>query len=390
MRLSHFEQFAPRCPACVWRARGADAARAARYDCAGLAPLVIEAIEEREGSGGDGGDVIVHGVLRCEEPACGARFPIVDGVPIIVANVRELIARDGEALLRRTDLPSGVEGYIAEAMGPGGAFDRGRLYSGAYAWDHYGVGGDALSRAGGAGGDAVRVLRRLVEMSGVRLESMGRDARVLDVGCATGGVAFEVGTMMHDGLVLGVDVHLGMLRMAQRALRTGVVEYPLRHEGVVYERVRVAVEARRMARAHRVDFWCCDAMAMPIPSGSVDACVGLHTLDAVASPAGLLSELSRVTKDAGRVLLATPFDWTQSVTPMEHWLGGHAAHASHGGDGARVLEWLLGGGGAEAGVLGSGIERMRIIATDDVEWRVRLHARAMTHYRTHLLACEVG
>lgn len=379
MRLSHFEHFGPRCPACVWRAREQDLARAPLFDCAPLPRLVIEKVEASEGKGDA---LIVHGVLRCVDGTCGERFPIVDGVPIIVANVRELIERDGDALLRRTDLPEGVEGFIAAATGPGGKFDRARLYTGAYAWDHYGRG----EGAGGEGGNAVRVLRRLVEMGGVRPESLGPDARMLDVGCATGGVSFELGAMTQEGLVLGVDTHLGMLRVAQRALRTGEAVYPLRREGVVYDRVHVAVDARRMAQAHRVDFWCCDAMALPMESAAVDACVALHTLDAVASPAGLLAELSRVTRDRGRVLLASPFDWTQSVTAMENWLGGHSEHAAHRGEGAGVLEMLLSGGAPAQ----SGIDRLRALARDDMEWRVRLYARAMTHYRTHLVACEVA
>jgi len=412
MRLSHFEHFAPRCPACVWRARGADPSRAPVFDCAPMPALALERIESREGAGSDGGGVIVHGALRCLD--CGERFPIIDGVPVIVADVNEQLRRHSGAILRRRDLPSGIEDLVSEAIGPDDASARTMLYTSAYAWDHYGVGG--VGGASGSGddgreehGDAVRVLRRLTEMAGNCLGGARGVQRVLDVGCATGGASFELGAMVGElacesgsasgpgseselggGLVLGIDMHLAMLRVAQASLRTGVAEYALRHEGVVYSRVRAAVEARRMRQAHRVDFWCCDALCMPFASASIDACASLHTLEAVANPAGLLSELARVTRggeegQGGRVLLATPFDWTQSVTAMEHWLGGRAAHAPHGGDGASVLEWLL----REGAPSGSGIDRLRVMERDDMNWRVRLYARATTHYRTHLLACEV-
>lgn len=392
MRLSHFEHFAPRCPACIWRSRELDLARAPTFDCAQLAPLSLERIESREGSSNA---LILEGVLRCEDAACAARYPIIDGVPMILANVREVIKRDSAMILRRDDLSETIESFIAACVGPGGEFDRARLYTGAYAWDHYGTGaGGACAGAGGggSGGDAARVLRRLIQLAGgLHPRSPGS---VIDAGCATGGVSFELGAILaeserdaapNQALVLGVDMHLGMLRVAQSALRTGEVIYPLRREGVVYDRMRVPVDARRMAHAPRVDFWCCDAMALPFAGASVDACVTLHTLDAVGSPAGLLAELSRVTKDKGRVLLASPFDWTQNVTPMENWLGGHSEHAPHRGEGASVLDMLLSG----AAPAGSGIDRLRILARDDMEWRVRLYARAMTHYRTHLLACEV-
>lgn len=390
MRLSHFEHFAPRCPACIWRSRELDLARAPTFDCAQLPPLTLDRIESREGLNNA---LIVEGMLRCEDAACAARYPIIDGVPMILANVREVIKRDAAMILRRDDLSEHTESFVAACVGPGGELDRARLYTGAYAWDHYGNGG-------GNGGDAARVLRRLIEMGGgLGAGNVGGVGGAIDAGCATGGVSFELGAMLaeaeHDAatnhaepnqaLVLGVDMHLGMLRVAQSALRTAEVVYPLRREGLVYDRVHVPVDARRMAHAPRVDFWCCDAMALPIASASVGTCVTLHTLDAVPSPAGLLSELSRVTKNNGRVLLASPFDWTLAVTPVENWLGGHSEHAPHRGDGASVLDMLLSG----AAPSGSGIDRLRILARDDMEWRVRLYARAMTHYRTHLLACEV-
>ncbi len=387
MRLRHFEHFAPRCPACVWRARDADLARAPGFDCAILPPLTLERIGSREGAKGA---LVVEGVLRCGDGACGARYPIIDGVAMILANLREMVARDAGMILRRDDLSEDTEALIGACLGAGCEFDRARLYTGAYASDHYGDG----TRTGAEGGDAARVLARLIEMGGGL--SVGNVGNVLDAGCATGGVSLELAARVAeragergagdaDGLVLGVDTHMAMLRMAQGMLRTGVATFPLRREGLVYDRVRVAVDSRRMARAARVDYWCCDAMALPIASASVGAAVALHTLDAVPSPAGLLSELSRVTRNAGRVLLASPFDWTQSVTPMENWLGGHSAHAAHGGEGAKVLEWLMNGGAPVA----SGIDRLRALARDDMEWRVRLYARAMTHYRTHLVACEV-
>ena len=62
-----------------------------------------------------------------------------------------------------------------------------------------------------------------------------------------------------DTLVLGVDIHLALLRLARRAA-AGVLSYPRRRIGIVYDRRRFPVP---LPGADRVDFWACDALALP-------------------------------------------------------------------------------------------------------------------------------
>src|SRR5690606_34331783 len=101
-----------------------------------------------------------------------------------------------------------------------------------------------------------------------------------------------------DDLVLGVDLHLPMLRLAGRVLREGVVSYPRRRVGMVYDRREFRVP---FARPETVDFWCCDGAALPFASGGFSAAVALNVLDSIYAPRELLDSLGRAVAPGGRI-----------------------------------------------------------------------------------------
>ena len=74
---------------------------------------------------------------------------------------------------------------------------------------------------------------------------------LLEVGTSVGRSTFEMAART-DGLVLGIDLNIAMLRIATRVLREGRVKYPRRRIGVVYDQrdFEVSFEA-----ADRVDFF---------------------------------------------------------------------------------------------------------------------------------------
>ncbi|MDE1928906.1 MAG: hypothetical protein KGI36_17135, partial [Burkholderiales bacterium] len=96
MRLDHFRRLRPLCPAC--RAAG----RAAAPLALGAAALVQ-------------GDDIVEGVLVCSERLCQREHPIVDGIPIVVADIASWSAHQLPALQRRDDLSAFTESMIGDA-----------------------------------------------------------------------------------------------------------------------------------------------------------------------------------------------------------------------------------------------------------------------------------
>ena len=200
-----------------------------------------------------------------------------------------------------------------------------------------------------------------------------------EVACAVGRSSLEL-ARARDGLVLGVDRNFSMLRLAARMLRTGRVSYDRRRVGMVYERRDFPVPDDA---ASRVDFWACDATALPFPDGSFAEAVGLNVLDTVHAPLALLGSFARVLRSGGSLCLATPYDWSGSVTPAEAWIGGHSVRAPGSGSSENVLRALLTQGGHPAAV--EGLELSGEL--DDVPWRVRMHDRSTVSYRVHVVAC---
>jgi SAM-dependent methyltransferase/uncharacterized protein YbaR (Trm112 family) len=364
VRRGHFSAFAPHCPLC---ARGGG----------GRQVLVLAEVLAEQG------DAVISGVLHCPNPGCQAEYPIIDGIPVIVPELRTLLTERGIELLLRDDIDPLLESMFGDAMGPSGWFDVMRQTVSSYAWDGWAdldpdeaLGGDGAAGVapGPLPGAVRRCLVRLLEMAGP-VEGAGR---VLDVGCAAGRSAFVLAERHAGALVLGIDMHLGLLRLAQGALR-GVVSYPRRRIGLVYDRRRFSVSPDG---AERVDFWACDAVALPFAAGTADLVAALNVLDCVAEPRRLLAGFSEVLRGEGRLLLATPYDWSTRATPMETWIGGHSQRAAHRGAGEPFLRELLSEGEHPQSVVG-----LRVVEEVTAwPWQTRLHERSSVSYRSHLLA----
>ncbi|MCP4657033.1 MAG: methyltransferase domain-containing protein [bacterium] len=353
MRRRHFEALGPICPVCR---TGPDEAH----------PLEIAtALREREG-------VIFEGVLQCRNPECLREYPIIDAVPLIISELRAFASGNFAQLYARDDLSETIESILGDCCGPGSAFDTTRQHLSTYAQGHYGDLDPDPEAGERDAGSIVELLERAVSLAG----DLPRGP-VIDVGCAVGRTSFMLAEQ-RDQLVLGVDLDFSMLRLATRVLHDGLVRYPRRRVGVVYDRREWAVD---FPRRENVDFWACDATALPFPAASFAAAASLNVIDCVSSPRDSLLALAGVMVPGGKALIATPYDWSAAATPIEAWLGGHSQRGAGRGASAPVLVALLTPGAHPAAVPG-----LEIIAEEPaLAWRVRMHERATVEYRVHLV-----
>lgn len=352
MRYGHFEALKPVCPRC--RAVGA-----------GDRPVILAAVDEEDAAG------VRFGALICSNAACQMEFPIIDGAPILSADVRTWIAGNLAYLNQRDDLPDRARSQIGDCAGADSAHNAARQHQSTYAWDHWGEFDPAET---GAPGGVARLLKFALQLSG----GAGRTAPgpALDVGTACGRGAFELAAAT-GRLTLGVDLNWPLLKIARQALTQGAVSYPRRRIGMVFDQRFFPVAPPAAALT---DFWVADALALPFADRSFGVFSALNVLDCVASPIGLLRELDRLTASGGGGALATPFDWSPAATAPEAWIGGHSQRGPDQGDGAALLRRLLTSSGHPQQA-----SRLRLSGEDgEFQWAIRLHDRSQMFYECHV------
>ncbi len=355
MKRRHFEALRPICPGC--RATG-------EY------PLVLATVLRESDAD------VIEGVLHCTNVACQREYPILDGIPLLVPGLRKYVADNMFLLTGRDDLSGTMESILWDCCGPGTYFDACRQHLSTYAWDHYGDLDPAEAQAELRPGTILDVLTK-----GLALAGDAPDAPVIDLGCSVGRTTFALAERHANRLVLGIDLNFSMLKLASLVMQRGVVSYGRRRVGMVYDpRVFPAV----FPGSERVDFWVCDAMALPFSSGTFGLASALNVADCVPSPRDFLAGVGDVLVPDGRAVLATPYDWTPTVTPVETWLGGHSQRGPGGGSSEAVLRALLTPGAHPAS-----LTNLELLADEaHVPWNVRMHDRSIMRYDVHVTAAR--
>jgi SAM-dependent methyltransferase len=312
----------------------------------------------------EGADEVREGFLQCPASDCLAEYPILDGIPVILAEAREFIQRHHASFARREDLSPALDTMLLECAGPGSLDASNWQHLSGAMWDHYGDLDDELAAADFRPGAIVGLVEAAQERDGIG------SGLAIDVGAGVGRSTFEIAARTGE-LVLGLDLHVASLRAAQRVMRTSRVSYDLRRAGVLYERRGFDVSLPGMKRT---DFWLMDGAEMTIEA-KVGTVAGFNVLDCVASPRALLQKMADALALDGRLTVCTPFDWSGAATPIEQWLGGHSPRGTHGGRCEEILVAML-RREHEAGVSG-----LRVLHDERaLEWQVRLHSRAIMRY----------
>ncbi|WP_455221858.1 methyltransferase domain-containing protein [Kaarinaea lacus] len=356
MRIAHFETLKPVCPRC-------------KFEQQVIAPLIIANVARQND------DIIVDGNLICTNPHCGIEYPIIDGIPVIVSNLRKYLNDNFYHLTVRDDLSALTESILGDASGPGAAFNSIRHYLSTYAWDHYGdkAPADEFPKQQIKPGSAVSCLN-----AGLSLLDKKPQSPMLDIGCATGRSTFELAAK-YNGLALGIDLNFSLLRTAQHVLQTGTITFPLKSVGIVFERHHYIVE---LDNNQLVDFWACDALSLPFMDESFQFVSALNVLDTVNAPVNFLKGISQSLTEGGNTVLATPYDWSPPV-PVQNWLGGHSQRGTEKGMSENLLRKLLTQDEDK-----DAIGKLKLIGEiEHHPWHVRIHNRRTASYDTHIIAC---
>jgi putative 4-mercaptohistidine N1-methyltranferase len=146
-------------------------------------------------------------------------------------------------------------------------------------------------------------------------------ARVLDVGCGVGGIAFELSRNFSE--VVAVDLNPAIIDAARHLQKHGSISFESAVEGDLSE-VRTALVPSDVDR-NRVIFKQSDAYCLPAEMMNYDVVVISNVLSEIPLPSTALGRMTgprALVKPGGLLVIASPYTWEEGVTPRELWLGG--------------------------------------------------------------------
>ena len=294
-------------------------------------------------------------VLAC---ACGRRYPVIDGVPLVMADPAAYLRAEIASVVER-DLSPEVVGLLV-AGGPDDApYPRLVEHLSIYLDAHW---GDRASPPPDG---------ELVSAPAVHAKLAARAAQpvaaAVELGCSVGRGVAELAR--GAATVVGLDLQLAAVRRARRLLDGAPVDYARRELGRHYRAARVTAGALAVPAARRL-LVCGDALDPPLVPGAFDRVVALHLLDSVASPRQLLAVLDGLCAPGGELILASPYAWQTGVLPDDERLGGAEPAAA-------LVHRLTHGEGLGA--------RYAIEDEDELPWTLRRDARSRVTYRAHYL-----
>jgi putative 4-mercaptohistidine N1-methyltranferase len=187
--------------------------------------------------------------------------------------------------------------------------------------------------------------------------TLSPNARALDIGCAVGRATFELARFCAE--VIGVDYSQRFIEAARSLAADGVIGYLRAEEGMLTTATE-AVVSEHIDRS-RVRFEHGDAQALPSELGVFDVVLAANLIDRLEKPRQFLSQLPRLLKSGGQLIITSPYTWLLDYTPLDEWIGGCAVNGRERGTLDGLKEALAG--------------EFMLVTTKDLPFLIREHAR---------------
>jgi SAM-dependent methyltransferase len=313
------------------------------------------------------GKELLEAILACADPRCGATYPVMEGVPIVLKDIGSWWRQSKPSLSSVRSAAPGIRDFFDGLEARGAAGIDARSLSGTYLDFHYGEFVDTPCPPAPFS-DAVNdsYWEKIVGMA--RPESGMRHGRSLDLGCSVGRFAFELARF--SGLVVGIDRDFEKVSVAARLRRRRELVFERRELGKAFRRVEGAFDPPQ-----NVLFLVGDALDPPFPAGSFDLVGALNLLDNVGVPLMLLGQMDALLRDGGIMLLGNPYEWRTEIADPAEWLETETV------DAPSFLRRILEGKELARTGLRFTVEQEHA----EVPWMLRGHARRWTLFLSHMI-----
>ena len=338
---------------------------------------------------------IQSGELECK--SCGACFPILSGVAILVDDVQAYLSIHAKGIskfVEDSDIPERYRDEYLEAKEEAESLHidedlESERVNALYLMTHYlKVQGSAQSWWENPNGSSSPLIGALIrehwdqgpfyQIGKLANEYFGRPRRVVELGCGVGGLLRVLGA--HAGSYLGVDSSFASIMLA-RHLNLGT-PYPGKIRipedllfGTVSREITIP-ESDLNSKDH--DFVVGEIENLPLRPRLHEVSIALNAIDMLDEPEVLPRAQKELTGEGGIVIQSCPYIWHEKVSKKLR-AKIVSARVSDVLDSAALVKWLYERSG------------MQILqAMDHVPWLFLKHPRQLEIYSVHLFVARSG
>ncbi len=146
----------------------------------------------------------------------------------------------------------------------------------------------------------------------------------IEVGCGAGKNAIQLASKFRA--VIGIDHNGDHIKIAKSVLDGSLEELRIKNEGEIFDIQKLDTSGNSLEPGKLIEFRQADPLCLPAELQEFDVVFLNDILDTVSSPNGLLGRLGGergLVKHGGVLLISSAFQWKETITPKQLWLGGY-------------------------------------------------------------------